>query len=777
MAVTRQGGFGEVVNLAGKSSPLTMDLELLPTDHFTGRVLRPDGSPAAGAQLALVGDEAYTLKKRDTIADSNGAFDLQIPPGAQQIAVAYTAKQMPTSVFKTTAASLSSSVTLQFAEGRSIAGVVEKDDGTPLPQALVYADSEGVTLATTYSGPDGKFSLGELTTAAMTLHVQAQSDDTFDGPMLTEGTSSETITLRAPRRYTLSGKVVDEAGKPVAHVDVIAHGTGWRGSYGSTTTDDDGQFTIRELFDGKHRLQIAGNEPWTAPEQLADAGTDDAIIHATRRTLSAVKLMVQAVDATSGNPRTDFEAAISYNPKNRPTRMDNGKFVIDGMAPGESLDVKITAPGCLPVQRTLRADETSTEQQAEVVLGPPGALEGVVCNTDAARTPVPNAQVNVYSADLADQFDARRRATDNLVYTDANGRFRKENLAPGEYVMELTRGGSGARAEVRAWVVPEATVQAPALLVESAAKQSLRGQVWRLVGVPDVRVVAKSESGETTETVTRPDGTYDLPELAPQTYRMSVNPDAPSVGVGGDNATPVNFLAADCGLNVKVMRGSRPLTGAQVQLTHEPLVFRSGEAAEQFDLALGNIAPQVTRADGVAQFSQLLPGRWHATVRLPAATSGTAEAVAKPGLTPTPLTPLREQNRGPQPAYGWTIERDVSVGPQASTTSTIDVPAASLRGRVLDGNGTPLPRAKICVRIAMRQKPSETRNAYTVAGGDGRFSIDALTAGRYAIQAISEDGKQFGSAENDATEEAAELVIQTNPCNAQINDLAEVTLR
>ena len=782
MATERESSEYQSVDLDPQTLSTNKELAMVPTTTIHGQVLWPDGMGAAAAQVTIIGDRQYWPNRvPSTTTDRAGNFQLEANDG-QPFNLVYSAAGYPTEARKFVSADASTTITLQLDSGREIHGVTLDQDGHPLPDALITVRHNYTPVAMTYSSADGTFSFSKITADTVTLQVR-KSPLQFDGPTLTREALPENLILRAPTLYAISGHVTDEQGKPAADVKLSARGTGVGDSSGEARTDENGNYKIEGLLKVRHYITVPTWQPWRGEQQLAFAPSPHVDFRVQR--IAPIQMLCHVVDARTGKPLANFQAKI-LNDKKHPLKVTAfGEFTVDNLFPGEGVTVNVTSPGRVPLQRQINVPDNGTPNEETFELGAPGAIEGVVCYHDAAHSPAPRTAINIISESINSEFDDRRHAPGNYVYTDANGRFRKDGLPPGAYNIELVRDLPGSRNSTNATVVPGMVVQAPALLLERA--QHLTGQVLRLVAVPDVRVVLNSspenlEPKSTTEALTRSDGTFDIPDVSQGQYRVSYESNSANVDVSAEPTSDVDFLYAAQSLDATVLRGGQPVPGVHVQLARTPIEFRNNaEMLAPVDTSRIYTGPAVTGENGVCHFGGLVPGRWHATfTKYDLATTGAVDGAvcacntdpARAVATPTLLTPLRDRNPAPVPCVDWLLERDISVGPSDLTTCTINVPAGELRGYVVDENNRPLFNANFSIRIAPGQPLSETRDAFTTTDETGHFRISALAEGRYTIQTVSSDGQQLGNAQATASAKPTETKIRSQTTKANIPPVA-----
>jgi hypothetical protein len=262
----------------------------------------------------------------------------------------------------------------QVGAGARVRGVVLTQDGQPVADAEVslqpVASERGWRdWERERSGADGRFEIagvhGGRYKVSATVAKEASAEDPIEIEVPESGET--TVEIRLLRAGRLDGSVVDEAGQPVARVNVRARGGGKRWSWNendASQTLDDGSFHIEGLRPGRYRV-IASREQWWGGELRAPGKGDDdeqgEAVEVRAGDTAHVKLVVESqsgvirgrvvdgagaavtdafVDAeresesaaaSEGNART----AMRWGWSRRPNLTDtDGAFTIEKLSPG-----------------------------------------------------------------------------------------------------------------------------------------------------------------------------------------------------------------------------------------------------------------------------------------------------------------------------------------------------------------------------------------------------------------------------------------------------------
>lgn len=177
------------------SSADSLRFTLNPLEPVRGRVVDPDGRPAAGARIL----EGYG-RAREAIAGGDGAFELAgMPTTLHLIAVLPGFAPAESTPFEHTGEASANGPVLVLRRAHRAAGRVLDADGHALAGVQVKSSVFGTEPAST--APNGTFELVDLPDGAHTLWLTL-SDGTQEGPfMLSIGeTAADPIELRLPPR-------------------------------------------------------------------------------------------------------------------------------------------------------------------------------------------------------------------------------------------------------------------------------------------------------------------------------------------------------------------------------------------------------------------------------------------------------------------------------------------------------------------------------------------------------------------------------------------------
>jgi protocatechuate 3,4-dioxygenase beta subunit len=263
-------------------------------------------------------------------------------------------------------------------------------------------------------------------------------------------------------------------------------------------------------------------------------------------------------------------------------------------------------------------------------------------------------------------------------------------------------------------------------------------------GIPiTITFVSRDSRTVASKGTTLPDGTMEVPGLAPGRYFVAASSpellDAPSPGIGGlqrsVNLKPgAHEVIAFRFRRPAVIRGQvlsptgRPVPGATVEVVTTKSEFRGRRVVEA---GLGSS----TDAEGRFRIEKLVPGRYLVRARLPASVDAPLNFVYAPRTTTSGQATLVMLEAG----------TDVAIGITARA-----VPAVAVGGRVVNANGDPVQNA--IITLTSLEEPAipavyfGPEGPHVSAGvnplesvrtdGSGRFVVPGVRQGLYALQAV-----------------------------------------
>jgi protocatechuate 3,4-dioxygenase beta subunit len=235
-----------------------------PGIRVTGRLLDPDGRPAAGCTITAL--EAGAGKKPSSArSDASGAFQLRLTPGAFRFDAHDGTRvlERPVEIVVPDGAP-APDVQLRLAAGRAVSGTVRDTQGRPIAAALVFLDPvprkkdnvpDPIGPRRAVSDAAGRYAFAGLR-AGVFAQLRAEGVGFFPSEPrrgVVGGGNDPSGDLVLRPCATLSGIVVGPDEKPLAGAIVGAH------QVGETTADAQGAFRLDRLPGGGGRgVQVLG---------------------------------------------------------------------------------------------------------------------------------------------------------------------------------------------------------------------------------------------------------------------------------------------------------------------------------------------------------------------------------------------------------------------------------------------------------------------------------------------------------------------------------------
>jgi uncharacterized GH25 family protein len=526
--------------------------------RLDGQVVDRDGNGVGDAEVTLSSEPSRTAK---TQGDGSFAFDGVVGRGYELSA--RKGALIGEAHYKLTAQS--PPVVIRVGAGAALDIAVTGDDGKPIAGADVASGKE----LTARTNDDGRAKLEPLHPGWIGVHVTA-SGYAPASAFATVGSANATgkLDVRLHRGTSVSGRVVDEAGKPIANARVQLSSS-WGSADGDAAhSNDTGEFTIAAVAAGAHTLSATAADH--APVRSSPVTVADRPVAGIEIKMKAGGVVYGTVTDAAGKPvpfatirvaaanRQMWEMAPRQATTNR-----QGAFELRGLARAK---LQARAESDASASQIVDVDLAATQRkEVKLVLDVAGTIAGIV--VDDTGKPVPEVQVSAFP-DVFAGGDTSAMMLGGLASatSDGAGGFTIRGLADGAYKVSAARAGASPWRDFGEHGTT-ARVGDQSVRVVLATPGELRGRLV-VAGASTPPKLASIAIGYQPPTPANADGTFALLDVAPGTYDVHFR--------GADFAEKVQRdvkiepgKPTDLG-TVEVLRGRR-VTGKVVDSSGSPV--------------------------------------------------------------------------------------------------------------------------------------------------------------------------------------------------------------
>lgn len=530
--------------------------------------------------------------------------------------------------------------------------------------------------------------------AAMMLHTSGNADTT------------ERVALSLAGGAAISGRIVDEARKPIAGARVVATNASEPLPVVDPRRDGvaaaaDGSFSIPVVSAGTWRITATAGDhaPTTSVPITVDgrhARTGIEIVLTSGAVVRGVVKDKAGAPVAGADVSVVAQGFVPWRPRRQAFSDGDGTFAIAGLA-RRAVDVvawhdsgaSAIAAADLAAQR---------DQSVTLVLDVTGAIAGTV--VDKAGQPIGDAQVVAepdWTGGTADRSAWSVRGVQETV-TDQAGAFRFAGLPGGSYRVRAARPGASETAlALSAGVVTKPNAAAIEIVVPADGR--LLGKVQLADGKPPIAFTATLGATNPVPFAGK-DGAFALPAAA-GTYPLTIS------GPGFVTATKHVTISEgkDTDLGTISVNPGRSISGRVVD-THGVPVAKATVAAGMMLTGGGAELYIKDESPGAKDTETDADGRF-----------------VLDGFPPASVTVV---------AGKADVGRSASVRlPASPDSATLDLVLAATTG--LEGkitrNGTPLPDTVVIANPI----GAVASNFFVVTGPDGTFALDSLAPGSYIV--------------------------------------------
>lgn len=536
---------------------------LQPMTRVSGRTVSKDGKGIAGAEVTLTEMTPMSFggmsrmrpgNWKRTVTDADGAFSFAaVSPGGIEIraqAPRYQAAELQGIEAK--AGQELAGLELLLPPAASVEGRVLSPDGRPVPGAEVTVVQSDSATGFGFSGlyaqtdGDGRYNLEGVPPGARTLEAKADGYRRAVRDLEVTAGAANTADLTLERGFEVSGRVIDEAGNPVASVQLMmVAGRDFFSGVLSDMSGADGSFRFAGVQEGTFRI--------TARKAGYAANPQGDSVTVAGASVSGVEVKLTAGGTISGRlSGLEFSqlsrVRVTANGF-RPGQVDpEGAYSIPNMPPGE-WDVEASVPDTsLHAEGHVTLEPGMVEAKLDLQFGKGFTLTGVVLRNNA---PLAGAGLRLERTGTISTYQAA---------SDHQGAFRFGGLDAGKYELTVNTP-TGARHKETLEISGDREVQ---IDLKSA---SLAG---RVIDAADSSPVAGAEvtlesvddkesrfNGVTSNTDSR--GAFRVAEVADGVWKLRASHDgyAPAekeVQIAGADADGVELsLSPTEGLTIEVV--------------------------------------------------------------------------------------------------------------------------------------------------------------------------------------------------------------------------------
>ncbi|MEV1044289.1 MFS transporter [Streptomyces sp. NPDC049916] len=254
---------------AARTEPPRPAADRLPGVPVHGRVQHPDGGTVPRAALTLIDVQGQQVGRGASGED--GRYALSVPGAGSYVLIAAAGGHQPQAVSVTVGERPVELDVVLGGAGR-LAGSVLTADGTPVADAAVtLTDVRGEVVASTRTGREGGYVIGELVAGEYTLAASAPAFRPAALPVSVQAARETRQDVELAGGAVLRGVVRATGGRPVEDARVTLLDAA--GNVVDTlTTGPDGSFRFVDLSSGEYTVIAAGYPPVATVLQVAGGG-------------------------------------------------------------------------------------------------------------------------------------------------------------------------------------------------------------------------------------------------------------------------------------------------------------------------------------------------------------------------------------------------------------------------------------------------------------------------------------------------------------------------
>ncbi len=643
-----------------------------------GSVTDENGNPLSGVMVEVL-NEIGNVIISTTTASTGVYFINQLAPGTYRIRFSTPGFAIKI-IGSTLAAGESVTINASLAPNPGVltGNVIAAGSDAINGAGVSVLNSEGITVAATTTDEAGTYLVDSLPPGNYSVIFAADGFGTkIIGAMIQSDSTTIVDAELARISGTLTGTVSSTNGTVLAgaFVKVFSNNT----LVSSTVTDKNGTYTLGNLLPGSYTVVVSADTFAT--------NSVGALIVADEVTVVDAQLQLNP-GGIAGTVTSDEGAAISSATVvvrdqgstviSRTVTDNAGMYNVTGLAP-DNYTVTVTADN---FQTEITGIIVEADQTAVIdfsLLLNPASIMGAIFNSVTGQ-PIAGAGVEIRITDINGAVIA-------VTFTDPNGTYVVNNLAPGTYIVVVMAAdfqtnsatvslNPGEVGNVRLDLSPSPGLISGTIFNDETG-EGVQGAIVRVINA----------SGLVVDTVlTDSQGNYNVTGLAPGNYTVTASAEGLQQGVIGavvqpNLTTPISLRLNETPGSINGMVNPA-VFGANVQLYTSNNTFLSSTTADQ---------------TGQFRFNSLAPGQYILTA---AALNYQTATIGATVLT----------------------DQITDVAIQLNPNPSI------INGTVTNGSGTPLSNATIKIFDA-----NETIIGIGTTDNNGDYSIGNLPPGTYSV--------------------------------------------
>ncbi|MUT65619.1 carboxypeptidase regulatory-like domain-containing protein [Paenibacillus sp. NEAU-GSW1] len=643
-----------------------------------GVVTSASGTPIAGAFVEALDNRNNVLCTTTTAADGSYRFDTLAPADNDRLRVSEANFVTNVIGFRVIAGQTTTVNAVLSPLAGSIGGVItDAGTGTAIAGASIRVfNSEGVTLQTGSSAPDGSYVIPSLGPGSYSVVFAAEGyAGKTVGAIVNSGAQSPVSVSLELLAGAISGTVTLIDSTPIE--DVVIRVFSNNIIIGRVATAANGSFLIGNIAPGNY--VVSARPDGFGGETLGAAVNPGETTELNFRLVPSPGSVTGLITDENGSPLAGAVISVQNNVDGGPvilTRIiseSDGIYRISNLASGSYI-LNVLLANYQNQFSAIRVLSNQTATANFTMLPSPGAISGTVVDTSGAA---------IFGAGIEIRVTNANGITVSSLFTDPNGRFLAEHLKPGIYTV-VAGAANFQQATATCSVLPDGV--AAIGLVMSPDPGAIQGIVIDAVtgsGLFGSIVNVNDQVGFLAGSVITDDnGFFRISGLAPGSYTLV----ATENNYQSETFGAIVLTNADTPVNFALKPNPAAITG---QLQPAP----ASSVVQLFNTNNVQIATVAAFPDGSFTFNNVQEGNYYVTATAAGFTSAIVGANALPGQTTSVIVPLQ-------------------VNP------------GTISGTVTDTNGNPIPAASVKVLNG-----NESVRGIGQVQADGTYTIGNLPAG------------------------------------------------